>query len=141
MYAGRPSARRPTRAAGTPDGIAATATASSTTPWRRRTASRLIRGDRHEPRTEPVGLPEVAELAPGDEPGGGHGLVRKVRVAADDEARLVAAGRLTDDVKSRITEPAREDGRVPQMLATRSSDSRALAEARRGHHHRSTYAA
>jgi Winged helix DNA-binding domain len=61
-------------------------------------------------------------------------------VAADDEAhpdhvvvvrghdaregRLVAVGRLADDVGDRVTESTRQDGHTPQMLGHRSSDSR-----------------
>ena len=109
--------------------------------------ARLVGGDRHEPRPESVGLAQVAELAPGDEPGGGDRLVGEVGVAADDEAhpdhvvvmrghdpregRLVAIRRLTDEVAGRVTEPGRQDGHVPQMLATRSSDSSRAAPAHR----------
>ncbi len=46
----------------------------------------LVRGDGHQPGSQPFRVPQRAELAPGDGPGGLDGILGHVLVAADDVA-------------------------------------------------------
>ena len=74
----------------------------------------LVGGDAHQPRTQPVGLAQSSQLAPGDRPRGLGGVLREVRVAADhstDAGHVVVVGAHDPGERRRVARDRLLDGR------------------------------
>ena len=73
----------------------------------------LVRGHREEPRADPIGVAQRAELAPGDEPGRLDGVLCQLPVAAGDKSNAGHVGVVGRDQrgKGRLVARARERDR------------------------------